>query len=316
MLSLSLIFAAGAALYENPQVRQWVDENRRKVAQALHSLGDELAPQPHQRSASDASTREDESPEAVERRRRARNEILERGRVMEERKRASRQTQGKSMCFDDLVHKDGSLRDSKPPEATTTATEPLAEGTGLRHRATEPQVPPKVPIEGPTLLHESSHADHPTTFEDEPRSSTPTSPVSPPVPPKPEAYRTQRPPINMDEVSNHPSEQLLDLTPTTSASSVAPDLIDLTQSETDRNVESYMSVNEWARNQSVHSFHSQPESPSRSSTHTLEADDASVVDSIEHASQAGTEDPDVMSEFGGINTPSTWTEVGSQVSDE
>ena len=317
ILSFSLLLAAGAAVYENPQVKQWVDENRRKVALALHQLGDELAPQPSRRSESDASTREDDSPEAAERRRRARTEILERGRVLEERKRAARQAHGRGMVFDDLVHKDGSLREDEPENATTTAAETQVEEGALRHRAVPPPIPPKDSAEeGLTKLH-IPQPNETSANEDYSRSSTPTFPISPPVPPKPEAYRLQRPLINMDEISNHPSEQLVDLTPTTSASSAAADLADLDHSAQEPSTEMYMSVNEWAHNQSVHSFPSPPESPSRSSTHTLEADERSVADNIEHASQAGTEDMDVMSEFEeGINTPSTWTEVGSQVSEQ
>ena len=45
--------------------------------------------------------------------------------------------------------------------------------------------------------------------------------------------------------------------------------------------------------------------------------DGSQANSGEHASQMGSEDLDVISEDGrGVNTPGSWTEVGSQVSED
>ena len=150
------------------------------------------------------------------------------------------------------------------------------------------------------------------------RSSTPTLPKSPPVPPKPAAYQPQRLLIDTDEVSNHPSEHLVDLTPTTSASSAATDLAELDQGERSRSLNSYLSVNEWAQNQSAQSTRSPPQSLAEmpQSERDLSVD-GSVADTAEHVSQVGTEDADVMSEFGeGISTPGTWTEVGSELSED
>ena len=317
ILSLSLIFAAGAAAYENPQIKKWVDDNRRKIAQALHQLGDELAPQPQRRPIFDASIREDDSPEAVERRRRAREEILERGRVLDERRRSTRLSSGRPISFDDLVHKDGSLREDEAENAVATAAEPAARDSGLRHRGDPSSMSPA--FTGSDLL--GSAGSQVLLSSDEAtgsRSPTPTLPISPPVPPKPEAYRAARPLIDTEDSPSSPMDELVSLTPTTSSSSAATDLAELDQDQVQSSRDQYMPVNEWAHNQSVQSldsFHSPPQSVSRSSTPTLES--ASVADSVEHASQAGTEDADVMSEFEeGINTPSTWTEIGSQFSEE
>ena len=328
VLSLSLIFAAGVAIYENPQVKQWVDENRRKVALALHNLGDELAPQPISRRPRDASTCEDESPEAVERRRRARQQILERGRVLEEQRRVSRDGQARGISFDDLVNKDGSLKTEDQTRASTTAADNQPEDSGLRHRGAGANAPssdqPDSSLHSVRPMIDTSSATHEndTTANDhDSRASTPTLPMSPPVPPKPAAYRPQSLLINTDEESSHPSEQLVDFTPTTSPRSAAADLRELDQDSSGQHpapAEMYMSVNEWAQNQSVQSFHSlPPQSPPLSSPQMADFEVSSVGDSIEHASQAGTEDIDVASSFGeDIVTPSTWTEVGSQVSED
>ncbi|CAF9911934.1 hypothetical protein IMSHALPRED_010643 [Imshaugia aleurites] len=336
IITISLLCAAGLAIYENPQVRQWIDESRRKAAVALHSLGDELAPQSESRNASpDASTREDEDPEAVERRRRARQEILERGRMMEERRRSKQAAKGKAKSFDDLVDKDGALK-VEETTATSSAAEVQSEEPGLRHRHTEfraaalgsAYADPFADEMGVPIIDAS-----PSPQEQKPdpisRSSTPTqtvsaSPltlrdfsVSPPVPPKPAAYQPQRLLIDTDEVSNHPSEQLLDLTPTTSASSAAADLAELNV-DPKPSRSNYWAVNEWAQN-SAPAFYSPPQSEAaggieeRMESHT----DGSHAGTGEHASQLGTEDMDVMSDDeAGVSTPGSWTEVGSQVSED
>lgn len=330
-----------------------MDESRRRVAVALHSLGDEVAPQQsdeREQKRRDASTREDDSAEAAERRRRARQEILERGRMMEERRRAAAEEQqqpnngkGKSMSFDDLVDKDGSLKKDKPepevetPIATTTAADPNFQGqqAGLRHRGASTGGSSNAAAAlGATVANPFVDENFVDRFgsweearwaaENESRSPTPTL-ASPPVPPKPAAYQPQTLLIDTaDVVSNQPSEQLVSLTPTTSASSAAADLAELDQGDCRQQAspESYLSVDEWAQEQSVHqSFQSPPQSLAEAFVHSRNnnaavAEEGSVADSIEHASQAGTDDMDVMSEFeDGINTPSTWTEVGSMASE-
>jgi len=45
IVSLSILAALGIAIYENPQVKEWIDEQRRKIAEALRSIGNELDPQ-------------------------------------------------------------------------------------------------------------------------------------------------------------------------------------------------------------------------------------------------------------------------------
>ncbi len=336
-ITISLLCAAGLALYENPQVRQWIDESRRKAAIALHSLGDEVAPQSETRNASpDASTREDDDPEAVERRRRARQEILERGRMMEERRRSKQAATGKAKSFDDMVDKDGALK-VEETTATSSAAEAQPEEPGLRHRHTESQAAalgsacadPFADEMGFPMMdaHQLPQEQKPDPIS---RSSTPTpsapsaspptireSPATPPVPPKPAAYQPQRLLIDTDEVSNHPSEQLVDLTPTTSASSAATDLAELND-EPRPSHSNYWSVNEWAQN-SVPAFYSPPQSEAagtideRMENHT----DGSHAGTGEHTSQFGSEDLDIISDDEArISTPGSWTEVGSQVSED
>lgn len=141
-------------------------------------------------------------------------------------------------------------------------------------------------------------------------------PLSPPIPPKPEAYQRQRLLIDTEEASNHPSEQLLDLTPTTSTSSATADLAEL-NNDRQPPASNYWSVNEWAQN-SAPPFYSPPQSEAADLGRQVEPQtEGSQTGSGEHASQMGSEEMDVLSEDGiGISTPGSWTEVGSQVSEE
>jgi hypothetical protein len=45
LLSLSILTAVGLAVYQNPQVQAWVEEQRRKIIEFLQTFGDELDPQ-------------------------------------------------------------------------------------------------------------------------------------------------------------------------------------------------------------------------------------------------------------------------------
>ena len=334
----------------------------------MHNLGDEVAPQQSESrdTSPDASTQESEDPEAVERRRKARQEILQRGRILDERRRSKRSSQGKA-SLNDLVDKDGSLK-VEEIRAMTTAAESEVEGPGLRNRRVEAQAAalgsalanpfademsiesfspaenetsamnirssPKISIESEEAHSESpptpraeagdQRNDSPLTLLDDKeenlsRSTTrmlPTSPASPPVPPKPAAYRSQSVLIDTDKVSNHPSESLLDLTPTTSTSSAAVNLAEL--SETSRPSQSdYWSVNEWAEAHAA-PFYSPPRSEAAGIEERLSNNtEQSEKDAGEHDSPAGAEDLGFMSdEEAGMSTPSSWTEVGSQISDE
>ncbi|KAF2168315.1 hypothetical protein M409DRAFT_21752 [Zasmidium cellare ATCC 36951] len=45
ILSISIITALGLAVIENPQVQQWIEEQRRRIAELLRQIGEELDPQ-------------------------------------------------------------------------------------------------------------------------------------------------------------------------------------------------------------------------------------------------------------------------------
>ena len=157
---------------------------------------------------------------------------------------------------------------------------------------------------------ENPNADPFATSVEASRESTATlpappvfQPVSPqvqpalPVTPQPERHHLL---IDTEDISNHPSEQLLDLTPTTSASSAHPDLSELDQQQ--RSI--YGSIPEWAENHSTSSFYSPPES-------------AAADQKPESGHRSQVEDEDEESELGElVHTPSSWTDVGSVISED
>ena len=240
-----------------------------------------------------------------------------------EARRKPRQAKGQGMCFDDIVDEEGALRHEPGTIAATTAAKAEADESGLRHRAAES----KAATFGSTVAN--SFADQ-TCFDqhhkqgkeqsDEvsiSRSSTPTLPMSPPVPPKPAAYQAQRL-VDTKDPSNDASEQLVDLTPTTSTSSAADDLAELARADHDQSQSSYLSVDEWAQYQSRHSMPLSPQSGVTGSVlNKTEPTDGSITHAVEQVGYPGTQDTDTASEFDElINTPSTWTEIGSQYSEE
>jgi hypothetical protein len=57
IIAASIVVAAGIAIYESPQVRAWVDQSRRKIAVALHNLGDDIQPRRPSESSEDFDRR-------------------------------------------------------------------------------------------------------------------------------------------------------------------------------------------------------------------------------------------------------------------
>jgi len=328
IFSISLLIAAGIAVYDNPQVREWLDDSRRKVALALHNLGDDIHPRPslsRSHSSNDASTREDDSPEAVERRQRARQDILERARLLEERRRAKASAAGRGSSFDELVDTDGKLHE-KSEGGVTTAAETANGDEGLRKRNTEAagaargaaMADPFGDEMGMSFTDEKTA--EPLQMAQESRESTTTltgdEPASGLL-------------IDTDAASTHPSELLVDLTPTTSAApSRFHDQAHDDASDADSGIGSgseirevsaptsnYQAVYEWTESSNA-SFYSPPESEASGlevdARSNATSDAPSLVGSVDHMSE-----PDGMSEVGeAASTPGSWTEVGSVVSEE
>jgi hypothetical protein len=140
IIAASIVVAAGIAIYESPQVRAWVDQSRRKIAVALHNLGDDIQPRRPSESSEDFDRRKRRREELI---RQNRNELIRRAReegvavdldelarignenvdMAERRSRADR-----TRSFDTMVGSDGMLKNE------TTATGNDASNTALRQR--------------------------------------------------------------------------------------------------------------------------------------------------------------------------------------
>lgn len=336
---MTVIFAAGLAVYENPQVRKWVDNSRRKIAIALHSLGDEITPPtPTGERPPDASTREDASTDAVERRRKVRMELLERARLLEEKHKLQKEESAKVQTFDDLVNKDGTLLSEKDAAVTTAAelgtAEPNlrkrhldSEGTVVvstgetsestfRKQNPEPERP-LVDIASANQVNEEAIVE----VHKYSRSSTPTlAPSPPPSTPVPARQSTLH--VDMEILSNHPSEALIDLTPKTSFTSAEePELFSFSHHSSQTPPQSHRSVHEWAENTTGTAvFYSSLQSQNAA---VIEVEDPWVTNASEAAdavsSTHGGSDREIdsWSDIGDpCATPDSWTEAGSVTSED
>ncbi|KAL3467619.1 hypothetical protein BJX64DRAFT_283540 [Aspergillus heterothallicus] len=151
IIGVAALVAAGIAVYESPQFRRWVDNSRRKLATALHNLGDGVHPGetafPLQH---DISMMEEVGPAAEERRRIAREELQRRRGFLEERqKKRSNSSLG---TFDTLVDKDGNLLGTEGQASS------MANSTAVDLGASQPVQRGKQPAVSPaesTVLYEA-----------------------------------------------------------------------------------------------------------------------------------------------------------------
>lgn len=336
---MTVIFAAGLAVYENPQVRKWVDNSRRKIAIALHSLGDEITPPASSgERPSDASTREDASIDAVERRRKVRMELLERGRLLEEKRKLQKEESAKVQTFDDLVDKDGTLLSEKDAAITTAAELGTAEpNLRKRHLDSEGTVVVSTGETSETTLRKQNpESERPLVdiasanqvneeaiveVHKYSRSSTPTLAPSPqPSTPVPARQSTLH--VDIEILSNHPSEALIDRTPTTSFTSAEePELFSFSHHSSQTPPQSHRSVHEWAENTSGTAvFYSSLQSRNAA---VIEVEDPWVAnvseagDAVSCPHGGSDREIDSWSDIGDpCATPDSWTEAGSVTSED
>ena len=244
--------------------------------------------------------------------------------MMEERRQKKQHV--KSSSFNDLVDSDGNLR-GQDDGARTTAAEPVTGEEGLRRRNNEVKAAalgtafanPFADEMHTSFVHEDTPKQSPESDDQISRESSETLPAaSPPAPQPPQQHLL----IDTEELSNHPSDQLVDLTPTASSPSHT-NLSEISEPRSEHLPLDYWSVNEWAENTNS-SYYSPPperilgdeEAGTTVDEVNTEASITGSEDDVGTFSQVGSEsDLDVLSEAGdGVNTPGSWTEVGSSVS--
>ncbi|KAG0154884.1 hypothetical protein PDIDSM_456 [Penicillium digitatum] len=137
IITVSVIVAAGIAVCESPKFQQWVTTSRRKIALALHNLGDEMQPQDIA-LRQDISMTEETGEIAEERRRIARAEIMRRKTLLESRRKTSQPGQSHK-SFDTLVDNEGNLLKPKDLEYDVQPNEEsTANSTGVDLETLEP----------------------------------------------------------------------------------------------------------------------------------------------------------------------------------
>ncbi|KAF2762328.1 hypothetical protein EJ05DRAFT_205829 [Pseudovirgaria hyperparasitica] len=153
ILASGIIIAAGIAIYESPEFRRWLEQNRRKIAVAWNGQGDSSARSQHSSSGTTEEEERRRLQEMLIRRRRsaiirkARDEgvavdLDELASVGQDEgwhtnRTVKRADSGKS--FDDIVGADGMLKSerrarNKADKAATTARETTEDHSGLKAR--------------------------------------------------------------------------------------------------------------------------------------------------------------------------------------
>ena len=98
IIAATIVVAAGIAIYESPHVRAWVDQSRRKLAVALHTLGDEVEPRPGHKSR--AGKRQSPAKRGTSSGGRQNADLLGLNDFEGSAKQESRRTQGNSTATD------------------------------------------------------------------------------------------------------------------------------------------------------------------------------------------------------------------------
>ncbi|PWY77445.1 hypothetical protein BO70DRAFT_363376 [Aspergillus heteromorphus CBS 117.55] len=311
IITVSALVAAGIAVYESPQFRQWVNNSRRKIAVALHNLGDEIHPQDAAPYRQDISMTEEVGAAAEERRRIAVEELQRRRSLLEARRNPRESTPASS--FDSLVDESGRLLDVSEPHANDS----LANSTAVELTTSQPVQRGKpagnssamvdsdgIKSLGPDRLQisiPSPDARTPSLVE-----FTPTSEV----PDRLEAsFISQSEDGERSVGSAGPSTR-----PESAATSHTEDFSEVLYAHpddhaNDTTANAYPDANP-ANNPFDDFDHYRPSTPSTPSV-------ASSFSQI-HGSAADTSSEGTLSEFerSGAATPASWSEVGSVISNE
>lgn len=331
IIAASVLVAASIAAYENPEIRAWIDRSSNKVAIAFKSLGEDIHGRGQRRrpSRQDSSMHEDVDEKAEERRRQARQEILERSKAMQDKKKRKRPAGDgeRSPSFDSLVDDNGNLRPQVEAEANPWAASSSTEQRsteGLRSRHQYPQMHESV--DAPILLRQLNSEQRPgavvpaiepweSQYEQEMRN----------------AWNIELPSRRTDaEVADsHASVSLIDLTPTTEdfpdPDYSVPSLADVPDPNSRPGYFSAAgsrdaSLPDENAGQHLHpltAIEPRPFSPLQNDS-SVPSQYASLTGSTAHVGHSDAEfsDDDMSDEYGdGIRTPaSAWTEIGSSVS--
>ncbi|EFE39580.1 conserved hypothetical protein [Trichophyton verrucosum HKI 0517] len=321
VITVTVIVAAGIAAYESPEVQRWLDTSRRKIALALHSLGDGISPDKQRTpQRDDISMVEATGIEAEERRQRAREDIMRRHALLTAKRRAT--SEGSMSSFDKLVDSEGRLKETKlfdkEPEGS------VSRSSGVQMPDLSRVVPVNVKQGDSNATSHSVSMVIPGINPDQRRAlieklQLNTSPAST---------------LDSETSSHHPSESLVNLTPT----SEFPDTdfqASIHVSEQDIPVQNGSSSASHTEDGESDFYYAHPDHPNQATSHTdgvlFDADGShtpvtqpspapSVTSSLSHINHDPFESvsddsiSDIVQSRDDVYTPVSWSEVGSVTS--
>ncbi|KAL2813687.1 hypothetical protein BJX63DRAFT_393703 [Aspergillus granulosus] len=303
IIGVAALVAAGIAVYESPQFRRWVDNSRRKLATALHNLGDGVHPGeaglPLQH---DISMMEEVGPAAEERRRIAREELQRRRSLLEERqKKRSNSSLG---TFDTLVDKDGRLLD------ITDQAPSMAKTTAVDLGASQPVQRGKQP--------EISPAESTVLYEAEPVSERPGLQLSMPTPRSRASTLSHAEFTPVSEVSNSMSglivsrESVDEQRPVSSLSSHTVGSLPEVIYAHPESIANGTTEDTWSPFSDLEGLRFAQDRPATPPT-------PSTADNFSHIAVDASSDgtlSDFEGSVGRAHTPASWSEIGSVSSEE
>ncbi|PFH56499.1 hypothetical protein XA68_16418 [Ophiocordyceps unilateralis] len=307
VVAVSVTMAVAMALYGSPELRRYADDARRRIAMAVHSFGDNIDPyrhgEPRFNRPEDAdgfmlSSRDPGVDGDDETLRRQREELMYWNRMRLEKSKAEKEAVRQVVDDDDV---DSSSR----PVVYGSGADARPATSGLRHRREASNLAP------------ASAVYYANPFADEHAASDIYSATT----------RDAEDDFHSATLAPSPPAALIDLPPMPDSPSAA------------HRQESYASIQAWAQDSSNHnllssSLHANPAVAVPESEPDMLSDGQltptatdlsapSLVGSAEHLSQPAEEDDDdeagrpfdVLSESSGMDTPASWSELGSVVSE-
>ncbi|WEW55884.1 hypothetical protein PRK78_001319 [Emydomyces testavorans] len=315
VITISVLVAAGIAVYESPQIQEWLQSSRRKIAIALSNWGDE-------RNSSRSGSREDISmteelgEEAECRRRKIREDIEHRRKILASYKHHGEGVSSRS--FNTLVDGEGRLR-TPGEDDKTNVVESKSSGVEITESETTNRLLNRNSDFTPSISDTSlkvNNEQRRNLFENMDRD------------------RLHIPPIS-ETSSNHPSESLIDLTPTSELSESELAFSSQILPDTTEDAQSHVSDREPIAS-SAASSHTEDDfyyaHPDHLNGNSVPADFSgnvwnhevssapSIASSLSHIQNEtfDTTSEGTMSDLGrdreDMYTPVSWSEVGSVIS--
>ncbi|KAI6785169.1 uncharacterized protein J7T54_006811 [Emericellopsis cladophorae] len=307
-VAVSVAVAAAVAIYESPEVRRYAEDVRRKIAVALYSMGDGINPpqseplfnRPEDLHGFLQSSAEPGVDADEETRRRQREELLYWNAQRLKREQEKQEAEDEQKPRHDSGTFDGFLaRDASGEEGSYVYKS--GADTGLHHDGMRQRGQP------PASLYANPFADEHGIASDEMDDSH----IAPTKDETEDLYSA----TTADEPRTPAPESVADVASSRSET-VEPEYPTAGQDDG-----AYASIQAWAQSSSHDLYSPMPSTPAPASEPELASDDGqltptdsmSIIDGaegIEDRSQDG-----VISESDGMMTPSSWSEVGSVISE-